>query len=158
MARLIEKVHGGYRVDGLELLAGNCGCGGMTGPGYVSGDCCHTYSRVKHDGEKIFYFGKYTSPNTGNNYEWGYRVKKGAAEVEVRMLDSRDPKNFKFGGHLPPPLSAWKERGWQVVDQHEKPVEGTGEPMPEWCATAESACERPAIEIESPKGDKFGRS
>ncbi len=22
----VEKVHGGYKVDGLELLAANCGC------------------------------------------------------------------------------------------------------------------------------------
>ena len=28
-----EKVHGGYKVDGLELKAANCGCGGLTGPG-----------------------------------------------------------------------------------------------------------------------------
>ena len=47
-----EKVHGGYKVDGLELKAANCGCGGLTGPGGSgSGDCCFTYSRIKHDAQ-----------------------------------------------------------------------------------------------------------
>ena len=27
-----EKVHGGYKVDGLELKAANCGCGGFDRP------------------------------------------------------------------------------------------------------------------------------
>ena len=32
---MIEKVHGGFKVDGLKLLAANCGCGGSTAPGGV---------------------------------------------------------------------------------------------------------------------------
>jgi hypothetical protein len=72
-----EKVHGGYKVDGLELKAANCGCGGLTGPGGSgTGDCCFTYSRVKVAGDTIKYFGKNTTPSTSNNYEWGYKVKK----------------------------------------------------------------------------------
>ncbi len=63
------------------------------------------------------------------------------------MLDTRGPKNFKFGGSPPPPLSAWTSKGWQVVTQFEHPVEGTGEPLPDWCASSESACERPVVEI-----------
>lgn len=31
MADLIEKIHGGYRVDGLELMVGNRGRGGLCG-------------------------------------------------------------------------------------------------------------------------------
>jgi hypothetical protein len=151
----IEKVHGGYKVDGLELLAGNCGCGGLTGPGGSgTGDCCFTFSRVKHEGDHVEYVGKYTTPNTTDNYEWGYKVKKGSHEVDVKMFDTRGPKTFKFGGHLPPPLSAWKGKGWQVVSQFERPLKGTGEPMPDWCATAESECIRPVLELESAKGDK----
>ena len=150
-----EKVPGGYRVDGLELLRANCGCGGLTGPGGSgTGDCCFTFSTVKHDGNKVMFVGKYTTPNTTNNYEWGYRVKKGDHEVDVKMLDTRGPKNFKFGGHLPPPLSAWTAKGWTVVEQFERPIEGTGEPLPEWCSSAESACNRPIIEKETGKGDK----
>jgi hypothetical protein len=46
MAGLMEKVKGGYMVDGLELLAANCGCGGLTGPGGTGiGDCCLPFSR-----------------------------------------------------------------------------------------------------------------
>jgi hypothetical protein len=155
MAALIEKVKGGYKVDGLELLAANCGCGGLSGPGGSGfGDCCMTYSRVKHDGDTITYIGKKTTPNTTNNFEWGYKVKKDGAEVEVKMLDTRGPVNFRFGGIEPPPLSAWQQKGWQVVNQYERPLEGTGEPLPSWCDSPESLCERPAPEVESPHGDR----
>ncbi len=99
-----EKIHGGYKVDGLELKAANCGCGGLSGPGGSGvGDCCMTFSRVKHEGNTIKYFGKKTTPNTTNNFEWGYKVKKGDHEIEVRMLDTRGPKKFTFGGFPPPP-------------------------------------------------------
>lgn len=150
-----EKVHGGYKVEGLELLAGNCGCGGLTGPG-GSGveECCFTFSRVRQEGDKIEYLGKCTTPNTTNNYEWGYKVRKGGHEVEVKMYDTRGPKTSKFGGHLPPPLFAWKEKGWEVAAQYERPLEGTGEPLPEWCASAESACVRPRPDLESAHGEK----
>ncbi|MFA5110983.1 MAG: hypothetical protein WC443_06235 [Desulfobaccales bacterium] len=154
MASLIEKVKGGYKVDGLELKSANCGCGGVSGLGGSGvGDCCMTFSRVKHDGDTVTYIGKKTTPNTTNNFEWGYKVKKDGTQVEVKMLDTRGPVSFKFGGVEPPPLSAWQKKGWQVVDQFERGVTGTGEPLPAWCDSAASACERPEIELESPKGD-----
>jgi hypothetical protein len=150
-----EKIHGGYKADGLELKAANCGCGGLTGPGGSGvGDCCMTFSRVKHEGNTIQYFGKKTTPNTTDNFEWGYTVKKGDHKIEVRMLDTRGPKKFTFGGSPPPLASAWKEKGWQVADQFERPLQGTGEPLPAWCDSPASACERPNIAVESPKGDK----
>lgn len=150
-----EKIHGGYKVESLELKAANCGCGGLTGTGGAgTGDCCFTFSRVKHEGNTLKYFGKNTTPNTTNNYEWGYKVKKDGHEIEVQMLDTRGPKNYKFGGFAPPPLSAWTAKGWQAVNQYERDVEGTGEPLPEWCNSAESACERPLVEKETGKGDK----
>ncbi len=152
---LIEKVHGGYKVDGLELLAANCGCGGLSGPGGSGvGDCCMTYSRVKREGDTITFIGKKTTPNTTNNFEWGYKVKKDGAAIEVKMLDTRGPTSFKFGGMEPPRLSAWQQKGWQVVDQYERPLAGTGEPLPSWCDSPESLCERPEPALESPKGDK----
>jgi len=155
LAGLIEKVKGGYKVDGLALGAANCGCGGLTGPGGSGvGDCCITSSRVKHDGNAISYIGKKTTPNTTENYEWGYKVKKDDAEVEVKMLDTRRPTKFKFGGVEPPPLSAWQQKGWQVVDQYERPVTGTGKSLPDWCDSPASAGEHPVAEPESPKGDK----
>ncbi len=150
----IEKVHGGYKVDGLELLAANCGCGGLSGPGGAGiGECCFTFSRVKREGDAISYVGKKTTPNTGNNSEWGYKVKKNGATVEVQMFDTRDAATFKFGGHEPPAISAWQENGWEVLSSYSRTLEGTGEPLPEWCASADSECLRPVAELESPKGD-----
>jgi hypothetical protein len=139
----IEKVPGGFRVDGLSLIRGNCGCGGLTGPGGAGvGDCCQTYSIVKKENNHITFFAKGTTPNTKNNFKSGYRVKKGAVEVDVMVYDSRDAKKFTFGGHYPPPLSAWQEKGWQVVQKMEEPLADTGMALPEWCQSAES-CERP---------------
>jgi hypothetical protein len=135
---MIEKVHGGYKVGGLELLAANCDCGGLSDPGGSGNDeCCFTFSRVKREDNVVLYFGKKTTPNTNNNYEWGYRVTKDGVEVKVKMLDTRSPVDFKFGGQEPPSLSAWEERGWKVLFQFERPMIGTGEPWPEWCTTAE---------------------
>jgi hypothetical protein len=154
MAGLIEKVKGGYVVDGLELLAANCGCGGRSGPGgYGVGDCCMTFSRVRHEGNTFTYVGKKTTPNTTDNFEWGYKVKKNGTEVEVKMFDTRGATKFKFGGIEPPSLAAFQQKGWQVMDQYEKPLAGTGEPLPSWCDSPESLCERPAPEIQSPHGD-----
>jgi hypothetical protein len=146
----IEKVHTGFRVDGLALLRGNCGCGGLTGPGGAgAGDCCQTYAIVKKDNNTITFFAKGTTPNTRNNYKWGYRVKKGAVEVDVMVYDTRDPKNFTFGGHYPPKLADWQAKGWQVVSQIEEPLADTGMALPEWCQSAES-CERPDPILMSP--------
>lgn len=151
---LIEKVPGGYKVDGLELRAANCGCGGLSGPGGSGiGDCCMTFSRVKHDGNTIKYLGKKTTPHTQNNFEWGYKVKKDGTVVEVKMLDTRGPATTRFGGIEPPPLSAWQPKGWQVVEHYERPLTGTGEPLPSWCDSSESSCERPRPDQEAPHGD-----
>jgi len=68
----VEKVPGGYRVDGLVLLGGKCGCGGLTG----AGDCCQTYSVVRKDNNLISFFAKGTTANTSDNFKSGYRVKK----------------------------------------------------------------------------------
>jgi hypothetical protein len=112
----IERSPGGFKVDGLEFIRGKCGCSGM------GGDCCFTYSKVKKDGNTLIYEGKATAPSTSNNYVWGYRVRQGDVVVDVKMEDTRDPKEF-FSGSYPPPLEAFKERGWQVEEEFEKPLE-----------------------------------
>ena len=112
----IERAPGGFKVDDLELRRGKCGCSGM------GGDCCYTFSKVKKEGNTLIYEGKATAPSTTDNYEWGYRVRQGDVVVEVRMEDTRDNKDF-FSGHYPPPLEAFKERGWQVEEEFEKPLE-----------------------------------
>ena len=131
---LIQKIRAGLRVDGLDLLRSNCGCGGLTGPGGSGiGDCCFTYSTVKQENHVVAFFAKATSPNTTNNYEWGYQVRKGFVLVDVLVHDSRDPKNFQFGGKYPPPVSAWEQRGWEVLLEFEKPLPGIGGQLPGWC-------------------------
>jgi hypothetical protein len=149
-APTIEKIHGGYRVDGLDLIRKNCGCGGLTGPGGAGiGECCQTYSLVKKEDNRIIFFAKGTTPNTGNNYKWGYQVKKGPVEVDVTVYDTRDPQNFTFGGQYPPRLQEWQAKGWQVLSQMEESLEDTGMPLPEWCQSADS-CDRPDPILMSP--------
>ena len=149
----VEKIHQGYKVDGVELLRKNCGCGGLTGPGgYGVGDCCMTYSTVKHEGNVYYFVAKFTTPNTVMNVEYGYRVKKDGTEVDVHVYDTKGPKNFQVGGATPPDISVWQEKGWQVVDRFERNIEGTGEPMPDWCSP--EACLRPDHALESPHGEK----
>ena len=62
-------------------------------------------------------------------------------EVDVLVYDTRNPKDFKFEGAYPPPLSAWQERGWRVMDQFERPLR---EPR--------TACRRGAG-VQSRRGD-----
>jgi hypothetical protein len=148
---LIKKVPGGYRVDGLELLRANCGCGGGNGPGGSGrGDCCHTYSTVKHENNVVAFFAKAATPNTKDNYEWGYRVKKGPVEVDVLVYDTRKPKKFTFGGTYPPAVSEWQARGWEVLSRFERPLEGMGVKAPEWCPSQTDACPRPDKTREAP--------
>jgi hypothetical protein len=111
----IERAPGGFQVDGLEFRRGKCGCSGM------GGDCCYTFSKVKRAGNTLIYEGKATAPSTTDNFEWGYRVRQGDVVVEVKMEDTRDNKDF-FSGFYPPPLSAFKERGWQVEEEFERPL------------------------------------
>ena len=100
----------------------------------------------------IIFVAKYTTPNTVMNIENGYRVKKGNVEVDVHVYDTKGMKNFKYGGAPPPPLEVWQGKGWEVVSRFERNIEGTGEPMPDWCSP--EACVRPDIGRMSPHGEK----
>lgn len=150
---MIKKVHAGYQVDGLDLVRANCGCGGLTGPGgYGVGDCCLTYSTVKQEDNVVSFFAKGSTPKTKQNFEWGYRVKKGPVEVDVLVYDTRNPKDFPFGGKYPPPLADWQARGWQVLEQFDRPLEEAGADLPERYRGPE-ACLPPEKGSESPHGD-----
>jgi hypothetical protein len=72
----------------------------------------------------VAFFAKATTPHTRDNYEWGYRVKKGPIEVDVLVYDTRAPKNFRFGGKYPPPAAEWEKRGWTILSQFERPLRG----------------------------------
>jgi hypothetical protein len=122
---LVKKVPGGYRVDGLDLLRGNCDR--TTGLWPAGGDDYRqTYSVVKREGNVVAFFAKAVTFNTQDKYEWGYRVKKGSIEVDVLVYDTRHPKTFIFWGKYPPPVSAWQARGWEVLDRFERPLDNKG--------------------------------
>ena len=123
---LVERVPEGFRVDGLELLEGRCH--GPHGSGSRHGDdnFRRTYSIVKQEGNVVAFFAKATTSISRDNYEWGYRVKKGPVEVNVLVYDTRDRQTGQFAGHYPPPVSAWQERGWDILEQFDRPLEAPG--------------------------------
>jgi hypothetical protein len=62
----IEKVPGGFSVDGLVLKNGRCGCTSIA-------KCCYTMSRVKKRGQDVLeFFAKMSDPGTVDNHVWGY--------------------------------------------------------------------------------------
>lgn len=121
---LIKKVQRGYRIDGLDLLGAYCECGCSTGSNEDEvTDYCHTYSSVRKENNTVAFFAKATAPHSIDNYEWGYRVKKGPVEVDVLVLDTRT-RDLRFRGLYPPDISEWLVRGWQVLEQFERPLAG----------------------------------
>ena len=102
----IEKIPGGFSVDGLELRNGKCGCTAVL-------PCCYSWSKVKKSAQGLIYVGKTAEPGAKELFTWGYTVRKGDFIVEVTMEDARDKKIFS--GYYPPPLGEWTARGWVVV-------------------------------------------
>lgn len=136
---VIEKVFSGYRVDGLALLQGRCHCHhGNDAAGADDRECCQTYSLVQKNGPVLSFFASGITSRSTDNYKFYYRVKKGGVEVQVLMYDSRAPKQFVFGGFYPPPLSAWQERGWQVLQEGEEPLSNPIATVPAWCCRADA--------------------
>ena len=131
---LIKKVQRGFQIDGLDLLGAYCECGCMSDSngGEKVEDCCHTYSSVRQENNTVAFFAKATTPQTTDNYEWGYRVKKGPMEVDVLVMDTRNVKDFPFRGMYPPDLSEWLARGWEVLSQFERPLVGSKPKTREW--------------------------
>ncbi len=104
----IEKISGGFSVDGLELKSGKCGCTSVL-------PCCHSFSKVKRNGNQFIFTAKADNPATNDNFKWGYKVKKGNYTVEVSFEDARD--KTLYSGFYPPSLKDWTEKGWEVVTQ-----------------------------------------
>ncbi len=102
----IEKIPGGFAVDGLELKNGKCGCPTVL-------PCCYSWSRVKRSGERITFTAKATGPETTNAFTWGYIVRKADTVVEVTFEDDRDKKIMS--GYYPPKLADFLARGWEQV-------------------------------------------
>ena len=69
MSVTVEKVPGGFQIDGLSLLGLKCGCTSIL-------QCCHSWSKVKKkNGGKLYEFSaKTTTPETTDNFNWSYEV------------------------------------------------------------------------------------
>ncbi|HMK50123.1 MAG TPA: rubredoxin [Dissulfurispiraceae bacterium] len=104
----IEKISGGFRVDGLELRGGKCGCTSVL-------PCCFSWSKVKRSGNTISFTAKSATPETTENFTWGYTIRKGDITVEVKFDDARDKKIYS--GFYPPRLNDWTDRGWEAISQ-----------------------------------------
>ncbi len=109
MSVQIEKIPGGFKVDGLELKNGKCGCTAIA-------KCCYSWSKVKKRGKSIEFVAKMTAPDTKDNFDWGYIVKKDDVTVSVKVEDARDKEIYS--GFIPPTLAEWTERGWEVVESY----------------------------------------
>jgi rubredoxin len=113
---VVEKIPGGFRVDGLELRSGKCGCTSVA-------RCCYSLSRVKRRSPGLIEFtAKMTDPETRDLFDWGYTVRKGALTVAVSVQDARDKEIYS--GFIPPPVREWERRGWQVLESHGQREDG----------------------------------
>lgn len=113
----IKKIPGGYRVDGLELKNGKCGCTSLA-------RCCYSWSKVKlKDSDTVELQAKTTSPDTKDNFNWGYTAKKENVTVVVSVEDAHDKEIFS--GFIPPSVNEWKEKGWDVIANDGNRADGT---------------------------------
>ncbi len=106
MEMSVEKIPGGFRIDGLEIKGGKCGCTSVL-------ICCHSWTKLKRNGNVFTFTGKATTADTEENFNWAYTVRKGEYTVAVSMEDARDKEIFS--GYYPPRLEDWIEKGWEVV-------------------------------------------
>jgi rubredoxin len=110
MSLEIEKIPGGFRIDGLALRNGKCGCTSIA-------RCCYSMSKVKKRAENLFEFSaKMTDPDTADTFEWGYTVEKDGMTVKVAVEDARD--KIIYSGYFPPRLEDWKARGWTILEKN----------------------------------------
>lgn len=103
----IEKIPGGFRIDGLDLRNGKCGCTSIA-------KCCYSWSKVKKKGEAMYEFvAKMTTADSSDHFNWGYTVTKDGVTVVVSVEDARD-KDVS-SAYIPPSAGEWEARGWTVV-------------------------------------------
>lgn len=104
----IEKIPGGFRLDGLELRSGKCGCTSVA-------KCCYSWSKVKKRGPDLVEFvAKMETPDTTENFTWGYAVRKDGMTVRVSVADARDKEIYS--GYIPPSVKEWEAKGWEVLE------------------------------------------
>lgn len=115
MSVTIEKIAGGFRLDGLELRNGKCGCTSVA-------KCCYSWSRVKVRGSDVEFVAKLTTADSQDHFTWSYAVRKDGTTVRVRVEDARDKDTSS--AYLPPPARAWQEKGWEIVEQEDDREDG----------------------------------
>ena len=109
MSAGIEKIPGGFSVDGLELKNGKCGCTSVA-------PCCYSWSKVKkRDSTTLEFVAKTTGPETKDHYTWHYTVTKDGITVNVTVEDARDKEIYS--GYIPPSAQEWTEKGWEIVEK-----------------------------------------
>ena len=106
MSVVIEKIPGGFSVDGLALRNGKCGCTTVL-------PCCYSWSKVKRSGDTFLFTAKMSGPDSTDIFHWSYTVAKDGTTVTVTVEDARDKKIFS--GYYPPALEEWTNRGWVVA-------------------------------------------
>lgn len=109
------KVPGGLEVDGVIIRSGKCGCTSFAA-------CCYTWSKVKKKGSTIVITAKTAAPDTEDTFSWSYKVQKDGTTISVNVDDARD--KVTFSGFMPPSLSIWVERGWEVLEQDAEREDG----------------------------------
>ncbi len=102
----IEKAPGGFLIDGIELRGGKCGCTSML-------KCCLSWSKLKRSGNVLSYTAKADTPETKENFFWGYTAKKGDFVIEVSFDDARDKQIFS--GWYPPRIEDLVSKGWEIT-------------------------------------------
>jgi len=109
LALEIEKIPSGFRVDGLDIRGGKCGCTSVA-------KCCYTWSKVKKRGADLIEFtAKMTSPDASDDFQWSYTVRKEGVTVKVSVDDARD--KTIYSGFIPPSVKEWEDKGWEVVER-----------------------------------------
>ncbi len=105
----LEKVAGGFRVDGLDLRGGKCGCTSVA-------KCCYSWSKVKKRSPDLIEFvAKMETPDTVDNFMWSYTVRKDGLTIRVSVADARDKEIYS--GFIPPSVKEWEARGWDVLEK-----------------------------------------
>lgn len=112
----VEKAPGGFRIDGLDLRGGKCGCTSVL-------KCCFSWSKVKRSGNTFTYTAKADTPDTKENFSWGYTATKGDHTIEVTFDDARDKKIFS--GFYPPRIEELEARGWTITARNGNRADGS---------------------------------
>lgn len=116
MTATVEKIPGGFRIDGLDLRSGKCGCTSVA-------KCCYSWSKIKKKSESEYEFiAKMTTADSSDHFSWGYTVRKDGITIKVKVDDARD-KDVS-SAFIPPSAGKWAEKGWDVTEKENEREDG----------------------------------